>query len=128
MTEDDDPLEQATLALDLVKFHTGECKSSASDAAVSEPYHVAVSQTAFPRKQTMENILFVIRQQPKLAKDASFALIDIGQAVQSSVKPEELRVLLRGTLIQEVYVRNACLQTLQVCIRCMHGETVLTIE
>ncbi|EKM53603.1 uncharacterized protein PHACADRAFT_125439 [Phanerochaete carnosa HHB-10118-sp] len=96
LTEEEDPLEQATLALDLVKFHTGE-----------------FSQTAFPRKQTMENLLFVIRQQPKLAKDASSALIDIGQAVQSSVKPEELQVLLRGTLIQEVYVRNACLQTLQ---------------
>ena len=50
----------------------------------------------------------------ELAKDASSALIDIGQAVSASVKPEELQVLLRGILIQEVYVRNACLQTLQV--------------
>ncbi|GJE94641.1 ARM repeat-containing protein [Phanerochaete sordida] len=96
LTEDDDPLEQAALALDLVKFHTGE-----------------FTQEAYPRKQTMENLLFVIRQQPKLAKDASSALIDIGQAVQATVKPEELTVLLRGILIQEVYVRNACLQTLQ---------------
>lgn len=27
LTEDDDPLEQVTLALQIVKFHCGECKS-----------------------------------------------------------------------------------------------------
>lgn len=122
LTGDDDPLEQAALALDLVKFHTGECKSLSRDAGIFEANHLVVSQTAYPREQTMENLLFVIRQQPKLAKGASSALIDIGQAVQSSVTPEELRVLLRGTLIQEVYVRNACLQALQVGIRSICGD------
>ena len=28
VTEDDDPLEQITLALDTIKFHSGECKLS----------------------------------------------------------------------------------------------------
>lgn len=78
---------------------------------------VTVSQPAFPRKQTMENLIHVIRQQPKLARDASSILIDIGQSVHPNVSPDELKVLLRGTLLQEVYVRNACLQALQVCSR-----------
>jgi hypothetical protein len=30
LTEEDDPLEQAALALELVKFHSAECKSSRS--------------------------------------------------------------------------------------------------
>lgn len=73
-----------------------------------------VSQTAFPRVSSMDSLIHVIRHQPKLAKDASYALIDIGQAILSTARPDELRVLLRGTLLQEVYARNSCLQTLQV--------------
>ena len=75
---------------------------------------IAVSDPAFPRLQTMENLLHTIRQQPKLSKEASSALMDIGEAIQASVSPNELRVLLHGTLMQEVYVRNSCLQALQV--------------
>ena len=30
LTEEDDPLEQAALALDIVKFHSGECMSHSS--------------------------------------------------------------------------------------------------
>ncbi|PSR76114.1 hypothetical protein PHLCEN_2v8664 [Hermanssonia centrifuga] len=96
LTEEDDPLEQVALALDLIKFHCGE-----------------FSNMSFPRKQVMEDLLYVIRQQPKLAKDASSALIAIGQAIHENVDHEELLVLLRGTLLQEVYARTSCLQTLQ---------------
>ena len=73
-----------------------------------------VSDTAFPREETLDVLLHVVRQQPKLAKDASSALIDIGQAIHDSVSRQELEVLIRGTLLQEVYVRNSCLQALQV--------------
>jgi len=62
----------------------------------------------------MESLIHVIRQQPRLAKGASSALIDIGQAIHANVTPEENSVLLRGTLMQEVYVRTSCLQALQV--------------
>ncbi|OBZ65072.1 Translational activator GCN1 [Grifola frondosa] len=96
LTEDDDPLEQVVLALDIIKFHCGE-------------FSVAV----FPRINTIKDLLHVIRQQPKLAKEASSALIDLGQAVQSNATREETAVSLRGTLFQEVYARNSCLQTLQ---------------
>ncbi|TCD64479.1 translational activator of GCN4 [Steccherinum ochraceum] len=96
LTEDDDPLEQVTLALQIIKFHCSE-----------------FSHTAFPRKQTLELLLHVIRTQSKLAKEASSALIDIGQAIHTSTTADELNTLFRGTLSQEVYVRNSCLQALQ---------------
>ena len=73
-----------------------------------------VSNPAFPRLQTIENLFYTIRQQPKLSKEASSALVDIGEAIQASARPDELNALLRGTLMQEVYVRSSCLQALQV--------------
>lgn len=77
-------------------------------------YSIIVTDVHFPRLRTMQNLVQVIRQQPKLAKEASSALIAIGQAVHLTVTKGELNVLLGGTLVQEVYVRNSCLQTLQV--------------
>ena len=71
----------------------------------------------------MESLIHVIRQQPRLAKDASFALVDVGQAVHTNATPEEDSVLLRGTLMQEVYVRTSCLQALQVCGTLMAENT-----
>ncbi|KAH9915889.1 armadillo-type protein [Fomitopsis serialis] len=44
---------------------------------------------------------------------AGESLIDIGQSMHSTATLDEIQTLLRGTLQQEVYVRNACLQTLQ---------------
>ncbi|KZT22524.1 ARM repeat-containing protein [Neolentinus lepideus HHB14362 ss-1] len=96
LSEEDDLLEQVTLALDIIKFHCSEFGDS-----------------AFPRKGIMADLIHAIRSQPRLAKDASSALIDTAQAVSESATPEESAILLRGTLQQEVYVRNACLQALQ---------------
>lgn len=73
----------------------------------------SVSDTAFPRKQTMEILLQIIRQQPKLSKEGSSTLIDLGQVAHASASRAEVDVLLNGTLMQEVYVRNSCLQALQ---------------
>ncbi|EMD33195.1 hypothetical protein CERSUDRAFT_142825 [Gelatoporia subvermispora B] len=96
ITEEDDPLEQIALALDVVKFHGGE-----------------FSDTLFPRSRAIEDLIHLIRNQPKLAKEASSALIDLGQAMQSTATRNETSILLQGLLVQEVYVRNSCLQTLQ---------------
>lgn len=62
----------------------------------------------------MRDLLHVIKQQPKLAKDASMALIDLGQSIQVTASSEDTNILVRGTLQQEVYVRSSCLQALQV--------------
>lgn len=64
--------------------------------------------------QVLQDLLHVIKHQPKLAKNASSTLIDLGQSIHSSAIRGEVDVLLRGSLLQEVYVRNACLQALQV--------------
>jgi len=64
----------------------------------------------------MERVLHVIRHQPRLSKEASSVLIDLGEAVQSNATRDEVGVLIDGTLLQEVYVRNACLQAIQVSI------------
>lgn len=64
----------------------------------------------------METLLLIINHQPKLTKAASSALVDLGEAIYTTATKEELNVLIRGTLVQEVYVRNSCLQTLQVCL------------
>ncbi|KAG5638049.1 hypothetical protein H0H81_002083 [Sphagnurus paluster] len=94
--EEEEALEQVALALAIIKFHCGE-----------------FSNVAYPRVQTIEKLLHVIRQQPKLSKDASSALIDLGEAIQATGSEKELAVLLKGTLMQEVYLRNSCLQALQ---------------
>lgn len=88
---------------------------------------VAVSNPAFPRVPIIENLLHIVRQQPKLSKDASSALVDLGEAIQANASQEELSVLLRGTLMQEVYVRNSCLQTLQVSRRTTHSVIIFVI-
>ncbi|KAJ7720581.1 armadillo-type protein [Mycena maculata] len=94
--DEEEALEQVALALDTIKFHCAD-----------------FSDTAFPRKQTMEILLHIIRQQPKLSKEGSSALVDLGEVAYPNASRDELDVLLKGTLMQEVYVRNSCLQTLQ---------------
>lgn len=92
----EEALEQITLALEIVKFHCGE-----------------FSNPNFPRVSAIDNLLHIIRHQPKLSKRASSTLIDLGEAIQSSAAPEEITALLKGVLSQEFYARNCCLQTLQ---------------
>ncbi|KAJ8595557.1 ARM repeat-containing protein [Rhizopogon salebrosus TDB-379] len=92
----DEVLEQITLVLDIIRFHCSE-----------------FSDVAFPRKTTMDHVLHVIRRQPRLSKEASSVLIDLAEAVQANATRDEVDVLIDGTLLQEVYVRNACLQAIQ---------------
>ncbi|KAH9175038.1 ARM repeat-containing protein [Lactarius sanguifluus] len=94
--EEDDPLEQVALSLDIVKFHSGEC-----------------ADTAFPRPQILHGLLHAIRTQPKLSKEGSSGLIDLGQAISLNATSEEITLLLDSTLVQEAYARNASLQALQ---------------
>ncbi|KAG6873014.1 hypothetical protein C0995_003975 [Termitomyces sp. Mi166 len=84
--EEEEALEQVALALAIIRFHSGE-----------------FANPAFPRIQMIEKLIHVIRQQPKLGKDASSALIETGEAIQAAASPKEISVLLQGTLSQEVY-------------------------
>ncbi|KIK62847.1 hypothetical protein GYMLUDRAFT_242480 [Collybiopsis luxurians FD-317 M1] len=94
-------LEQVSLMQDIVKFHCGE-----------------FSDPSFPRNRTLQLLIHVIRTQPKLSKEASSSLVELGEAIQlhgeeGSALKEEIDVLVHGLLLQEVYVRNSCLQALQ---------------
>ena len=73
-----------------------------------------VSDASFPRKQALEHVLHVIRTQPRLSKDASSLLIDLGEAIQANAVRDEVGVLVGGTLLQETHVRNSCLMAIQV--------------
>jgi len=55
-----------------------------------------------------------MRTQPKLSKESSSALIDLGEAISGNATSEESTLLLESTLVQEAYARNASLQALQV--------------
>ncbi|KXN82440.1 Translational activator gcn1 [Leucoagaricus sp. SymC.cos] len=94
--EEEEALEQVALALDFIKFHCGE-----------------FSDSAYPRKRTMEQLLHLIRNQPKLSKSGSSTLIDLGEAISPSATREEMDVLLKGILAQESHLRNSCLQAIQ---------------
>ncbi|KAJ3745026.1 armadillo-type protein [Lentinula detonsa] len=94
--EPEEMLEQVALTQDIIKFHSGE-----------------FSDVGFPRKRTLELLIHIVRLQPKLSKEASSTMIDLGEAIHSSALKGEIEVLVRGTLLQEVYVRNSCLQALQ---------------
>ncbi|KAH0826065.1 armadillo-type protein [Lanmaoa asiatica] len=94
--DEDEALEQVALVLDVIKFHRGE-----------------FSDPAFPRKMTLEHVLRVVRTQPRLSKDASSLLIDLGEAIQANATRDEVSVLIDGMLLQETHVRNSCLQALQ---------------
>jgi hypothetical protein len=66
--------------------------------------------------KAIEILLHIIRQQPKLTKEASSTLIDLGEAIHATATRQEIDVLIAGTLLQEAYARNSCLQTIQVDI------------
>ncbi|KAJ1305968.1 hypothetical protein OPQ81_010683 [Rhizoctonia solani] len=92
----EEALEQVTLALDIIQFHCGE-----------------FSDTAYPRIEAARSLIHIVGSVPKIAKNAVSALVDLGQSISANATEEETNVLLRGTLAQEAYVRNACLQALQ---------------
>lgn len=131
--DEEEILEQIAIVLDIVKFHCGECMLMLSfttqiPAELMTELHTTVSDPAFPRTQTMEVLLHIIRQQPKLTKEASSALVDLGEAIHSTATREEIDTLVKGTLHQEVYVRNSCLQTIQVRSSLRSGRTNMFIN
>ncbi len=77
-------------------------------------HSLLVGDAAYPRKMMIQDLLLIIKQQPKLAKEASSTLIDLGESILVNVSDVELDSLIKGTLVQEPHIRNACLSALQV--------------
>jgi hypothetical protein len=76
----------------------------------------------------MEQLLHLIRYQPKLSKNGSTTLIDLGEAVSPTATREEMDVLLRGILAQESHLRNSCLQAIQVHLLVELSNNVLVSD
>ena len=113
--EEDDPLEQVALSLDIIKFHCGECEAIRPNSIVFFSHHCILgTDVAFPRSRIIRGLLHAILTHPRLSKESSSALIDLGQAISHDATTEEITLLLESTLVQEAYARNASLQTLQV--------------
>ncbi|EIN06629.1 ARM repeat-containing protein [Punctularia strigosozonata HHB-11173 SS5] len=96
VNEDDDPLEQIVLCLDIIRYHCAD-----------------LADITFPRYEVMRALIHVIQQQPRLGKDASSVLVDVGQAIHGTAVAYETNLLLATTLAQEAYLRHSALLTLQ---------------
>lgn len=94
--QSDEAQEQLTLAVSII----GACVGEFSDPA-------------YPRLQTIKDLLQIITSHSRLAKDASAALTDLGAAIQDVATPEEISALIVGTLSADSGVRNSALQALQ---------------
>ncbi|WWD10197.1 hypothetical protein V865_008331 [Kwoniella europaea PYCC6329] len=68
---------------------------------------------AYPRLQTIRDLLHVIGTYSKLAKDAASALADLGAAIKDVATHAEISEMIAGTLSKDSNVRNAALQALQ---------------
>lgn len=111
---DEELVEQIALCVDIIKFHSAECKFTFKCNSFSTDLSCLVSQITYPRERSLSNLLLVVKRHPSLAKEATSALVTIGEAIHAQTTSSEVHVLLQGTLAQEANVRNASLQCLQV--------------
>lgn len=100
----------------MLNFHTRECKSKLL-LSLHVVYVARIdADHSFPRSQTLQDILDIIRIYPSLGKDASSVLIALGEAMRANASIVETNVLIKNTVAGEAYVRNSSLQCLQVCV------------
>ena len=76
--------------------------------------NLSVSDTRYPRQLICEALLTLISQHPKVSRDAISAILEAGETINTSASETEQEFLIASTLSQEVFVRNACLQAMQV--------------
>lgn len=61
------------------------------------------------------DLIATLANYPTLSRTATSALADLCEAMKLSATRPEIDALLAGTMSEEVYVRFACLQAVQVC-------------
>jgi hypothetical protein len=74
-----------------------------------------VADLGFPRQSICRALVTLVAQHPRVSRDAVAVLLEVGDAIHTSVSESEQDLLIESTLGQEVFVRNACLQAMQVC-------------
>jgi hypothetical protein len=60
------------------------------------------------------DLLGALNAYPQLSKVSASALAELGNAIGDSGTKAEIAALLEGTLVEEVHIRHACLQAVQV--------------
>ncbi|GJN92071.1 hypothetical protein Rhopal_005099-T1 [Rhodotorula paludigena] len=95
-SQNEQALEQLSLALDFVSFHARQC-----------------ADTAFPRLALIRDLFAALVGYPSLSRAAASALLDLGEAIQENAMVEEIAAILDGGLTDEAFVRLAALQALQ---------------
>ncbi|WWC90100.1 uncharacterized protein L201_005033 [Kwoniella dendrophila CBS 6074] len=94
--QSDEAQEQLTLVVNIIAACVGE-----------------FTNDAYPRLQTIRDLLHVIGTYSKLSKDAVSALADLGAAIKDVATNAEISEMIAGTLSKDSNVRNAALQALQ---------------
>ncbi|CDS01548.1 related to translation activator GCN1 [Sporisorium scitamineum] len=92
----DSVLEQIQLSLDFINFHGSACED-----------------VRYPRSSFIDSLVTIVAKHTQISKDAVSALRDIGEALRTTALPAEIQKLLSNTMVDEVYVRNGCLQAIQ---------------
>ncbi|EST09400.1 protein of unknown function DUF3554 [Kalmanozyma brasiliensis GHG001] len=92
----DSVLEQIQLSLDFIDFHGSACEDM-----------------RYPRSSFIDSLVTIVAKHTQISKDAVSALRDIGEALRTTALPAEIHKLLSNTMVDEVYVRNGCLQAIQ---------------
>ena len=80
------------------------------------PIYSSVSDLTFPRGQALNDLIHIVKKHPSLGQEAASALIELSQAIYETASASDVDILIRNTLNQEVYVRNTCLQSIQVML------------
>lgn len=96
-TDTEAVLEQLALAVDVISFHARKC-----------------AETAYPRLSMITDLIGALTTYPTLSRTATAALLELCEAMKLSATESETEVLLTKMLAEEVHVRFACLQAIQV--------------
>ncbi|SNX84044.1 related to translation activator GCN1 [Melanopsichium pennsylvanicum] len=92
----DSVLEQIQLSLDFIDFHGSACEDM-----------------RYPRSSFIDSLVTIVAKHTQISKDAVSGLRDMGEALRTTALPAEIQKLLSNTMVDEVYVRNGCLQAIQ---------------
>jgi hypothetical protein len=72
------------------------------------------AETAYPRLSMITDLIAALTTYPTLSRTATAALLEMCEAMRLSATEAETEVLLSGMMAEEVHVRFACLQAIQV--------------
>lgn len=72
------------------------------------------SETAYPRLSMITDLIAALTTYPTLSRTATSALSELCEAMKDSASEAEIDALLSAAMTEEVHVRFACLQAIQV--------------